>query len=457
MSHDTLDQREARFCSWGDTVHYNVPPKYFTSSDGAFLYDESGTPYLDVQMAYSSVNFGYRNAFFLERATYQLERLPQLASEYLTEAKVDLAEALCTTVETMTGTPGRVHFNVGGAQAIDDSLKLVAVNRGSRRAFAFEGSYHGRTIGASAITSSFRYRNNFGEFGSRAFFVPFPYCFRCPYGKRFDDCDYYCAKQFERLFETEYYSVLDARKRESEFVAFYIEPIQGTGGYVVPPPDYFRRIERVLDEYGVLLVDDEIQMGFFRTGAMWAGEHFGITPDIVVFGKSLTNGLNPISGLWAREALIGPTQWPPGSTHSTFGSNPLGLALGVATFEWIAARDYATSVAGKGAYLLHAMKQLQRHYPVMGDVDGLGLALRIEMCFPDGFTPDRALAQAMKNAGLQGDLDTPRGRAGLLLDIGGYFKNVFTLAPSLEVTYAELDLFIDLFEQLLRRHAPRGT
>lgn len=445
----SLEEREARYCSWGDTVHYNEPVKYFTAADGSFLLDAEDRRFLDVQMGYSAFNFGYANRFFIDRMHEQLERLPQLASEYLSVEKVQLSEVIGRVTEDLAGQPGRVHFNVGGAQAIDDALKVVAVNRGSRRVFAFEGSYHGRTIGASSITSSFRYRNHFGEFGSRAYFVPYPYCFRCPYGQQFETCDYYCVKQFERLFETEYYSVVDPRRRQTEYVAFFVEPLQGTGGYVVPPPEYFIRLKRILDEFDILLVDDEIQMGFFRTGRMWAMEHFGASPDILVFGKSLTNGLNPLAGIWASDELIAPERWPPGSTHSTFGSNPFGMAAGITTFDWISSRDYAESVPRKGGYLLAGLRELQRHHRCIGDVDGLGLALRVEMCFDDGLTPNRALAQAMKNAGLRGEISTSKGTYGLLLDIGGYYKNVFTLAPSLEISREEMDLFLELFAALL--------
>ena len=116
---------------------------------------------------------------------------------------------------------------------------------------------------------------------------------------------------------------------QAEYAAFYVEPIQGTGGYVIPPRNFFTGLKRVLDKYGILMVVDEIQMGFWRTGKLWSIEHFGVTPDVLVFGKALTNGLNPLSGLWAREELINPTVFPPGSTHSTFNSNPLGTRLGL--------------------------------------------------------------------------------------------------------------------------------
>src|SRR5207237_1606644 len=165
-------------------------------------------------------------------------------------------------------------------------------------------------------------------------------------------------------------SFWDAKAGESEFSAFYVEPIQGTCGYVVPPPEYFPALKKVLDERHILLVDDEIQMGFYRAGKFWAIENFGVEPDIIVFGKALTNGLNPLSGLWAREELISPEVFPPGSTHSTFNSNPMGTAVGLEVLRMLADGDYETEVAAKGAYFLEGLKELQTRWPQIGDSDG---------------------------------------------------------------------------------------
>jgi len=320
--------------------------------------------------------------------------------------------------------------------------------------FAFEGGYHGRTLGASAITSSYRYRRRYGHFGERAQFIEFPYHFRGPKGMSKEEYGSYCVQKFERLFETEYNGVLDTKTGQAEFAAFYVEPIQGTGGYVVPPRNFFVELKRVLDRYGILLVVDEVQMGFFRTGKLWSIEHFGVQPDVLVFGKALTNGLNPLSGLWAREELISPTVFPPGSTHSTFNANPMGTAVGLEVMKMLAEEDYETSVADKGAYFLDGLRDLQTRWPQIGDVDGLGLALRAEICEADGWTPAKSLLDAMAEEGMKGDLDAGGGRTcGLILDVGGYHKNVITLAPSLHISRDEIDLGLRLIDQLLRRCA----
>ncbi|MDB5454176.1 MAG: adenosylmethionine--8-amino-7-oxononanoate aminotransferase, partial [Caulobacteraceae bacterium] len=398
------------------------------------------------------VNFGYRNPRLNAVAARQLETLPQVASQYLHREKVELAAMIAQDAERKFGRHGRVHFNVGGAQAVEDSLKIVRnASGGKSLMFAFEGGYHGRTLGASSITSSYRYRRRYGHFGDRAQFIEFPYHFRGPRGMSKEEYGELCVARFARLFETEYNGVLDTKTGQAEFAAFYIEPIQGTGGYVIPPRNFFTGIKKVLDQHGILLVVDEIQMGLYRTGKLWAIEHFDVQPDVLVFGKALTNGLNPLSGLWARDELINPQVFPPGSTHSTFNANPMGTAVALEVLRMTQESDYEGMVAAKGAYFLDGLKELQKRWPQIGDVDGLGLALRAEICEADGYTPNKKLLDRMEEEAMKGDLVVDGRKLGLILDVGGYHKNVITLAPSLEITYGEIDMALKLLDALLRR------
>lgn len=456
MRNTELLADEARYCSFGDTVHYANPPKIFDRCEGSYLFDAEGVSFLDLQMWYSAVNFGYANPRLNAVLKHQIDTLPQVASQYLHPTKIELAKIIAQDAEKKFGYQGRVHFNVGGSQSVEDSLKLVRnAKQGKSLMFAFEGGYHGRTLGASAITSSYRYRRRFGHFGERAYFLPFPYHFRGPRGMSKEEYGEHCVQQFERLFETEYNGVWDPKSGQSEYAAFYIEPIQGTGGYVIPPKNFFVGLKKVLDRYGILLVVDEIQMGFFRTGKLWSIEHFGVQPDILVFGKALTNGLNPLAGVWAREELINPEIFPPGSTHSTFASNPLGTAVGLETMRMLAETDYESMVMAKGAHFLAALQDLQKRHAEIGDVDGLGLALRAEICQADGFKPNKALLDRMVDIGLAGELEYKGEKMGLVLDVGGYYKNVITLAPSLHISIEEIDLGIELLDQLLTK-AKRG-
>ncbi len=453
---DELRRLEALYCSHGDTVHYMPEPKIFAGCDGSYLFDHDGTSFLDLQMWYSTVNFGYKNKRIVDALQRQIEELPQIASQYVHREKVELATMIAQDAEAKFGHKGRVHFNVGGAQALEDSLKLVRNYCGGKSLmFAFEGGYHGRTLGVSSITSSYRYRRRFGHFGERAQFIEFPYHFRGPKGMSKEEYGSHCVAKFKRLFETEFNSVWDPKANEAEYAAFYIEPIQGTGGYVIPPLNFFSELKKVLDQYGILMVADEVQMGIFRTGKLWAIEHFGVNPDVITFGKSITNGLNPLSGVWAREEMINPTIFPPGSTHSTFNANPLGTAVGLEVMKLCADGGYETTVPEKGAYFLDGLKELQKRWPEIGDVDGLGLALRCEITEADRYTPNKPLLDRMAQEGLKGDLVVGGKRMGLVLNIGGYYKNVITLAPSLDISYAEIDLALELLDQLLRRCVTR--
>ena len=452
LDEDSLRALEAQYCSYGDTVHYLPDPKFFAGCEGSFMYDARGREYLDLQMWYSAVNFGYRNPRLNAVAHRQLDTLPQVASQYLHREKVELAAMIAQDAERKFGRKGRVHFNVGGAQAVEDSLKLVRNATGGKQLmFAFEGGYHGRTLGASAITSSYRYRRRYGHFGDRAQFIEFPYHFRGPKGMSKEEYGHHCVQKFARLFETEYNGVLDVKTGQAEYAAFYVEPIQGTGGYVIPPMNFFSELKKVLDQYGILLVVDEIQMGMFRTGKLWSIEHFGVQPDVLVFGKALTNGLNPLSGVWAREELINPEVFPPGSTHSTFNANPMGTSVALETLKMVSEVDYGARVMAKGAYFLEGLKDLQKRWPQIGDVDGLGLALRAEICEADGFTPNKALLNRMEEAAMSGELEVDGKKIGLILDVGGYHKNVITLAPSLEISKDEIDLALKLLDAVLRR------
>ena len=450
--HQDLLADEAKYCSHGDTVHYVTPPKVFTGCQGSYMFDAEGTPYLDLQMWYSAVNFGYKNERLANVMKQKLDTLPQVASKYLHPTKIELAKWIAQDAERKWGREGRVHFNVGGAQAIEDSLKIVRnASGGKSLMFAFEGGYHGRTLGASSITSSYRYRRRYGHFGDRAQFIPFPYPFRRPNGMTSEEYADSIVREFARKFENEYHAVWDPKTGQCEYAAFYIEPIQGTGGYVIPPANFFTGLKEVLDQHGVLLVVDEIQMGFWRTGKLLSVENFCIKPDVLVFAKALTNGLNALSGLWAREELINPEVFQHGSTHSTFASNPLGTALGLEVLKMTAEVDFGKQVCDSGAYFLDWLKALQRRHPEIGDVDGMGLALRAEICHADGFTTNRELLDKMVDIGLSGTLTYEGRSVGLVLDVGGYYKNVITFAPSLMITRAEIDQAMDLLDQLITR------
>ena len=200
------------------------------------------------------------------------------------------------------------------------------------------------------------------------------------------------------------------------------------------------------------MIDDEVQMGFFRTGKLWSIEHYGITPDIIVFGKALTNGLNPISGIIARKDLMAHDIWGPGMTHCTFSANPLGTTAGLAVMDLIKKDNFEEKANHVGEFLSGKLKKIESKYPTIGCVDHIGAAIRVEITRPDGKTPDRDACSRIFDTGLSPNLKAGDGREyGLVLDQGGWYKSSLTIAPNLYSTDTEMDLGVELFDQIAQK------
>src|SRR5574344_11470 len=444
LSDEEIRELDKEYCSYGDTVHYSANPKIFRDCEGSFMYDSKDIPYLDLQMYYAASNLGYKNKRINDAVIDQINTLPQITPKFLYDYKTMLAQKIALANKKRFNEKGRVHFNVGGAQANEDAIKLVRNYTHRNGFFAFMGGYHGRTMGTTALTSSFRYRENYGHFGDRAAFHPFPYCFRCHYGKKCETCDMYCVKQFAKNFESEYNSYYSPSSGDCEYKAFIAEPILGTGGYIIPPNNYFKELKKVLDQFGIMLVIDEVQMGFYRTGKLWAIENFGIVPDVLSFGKSLTNGLNPLAGFWAKEKFISPEVFPSGRAHSTFSSNPIGTRAGYEVMCVMEESDFETSIPQKSKVFMEGLNKLKSKYKNIGDVDGLGFAMHIEITEKDGYTPSKKLCDFLQEEGLKGDLSYNGKQCGLVLNNGGFYKNIITLVPALTISYDEINMAIEL-------------
>lgn len=439
------------YCSHGDKVFHEPTPKVFRDCEGSFMYDSEGKKYLDLQMWFAACNLGYKNKRIRDAVVNQIDTLPQISSNFLYDYKSLLSEKIAKANIKRFGEKGRVQFNVGGSQATEDALKLVKNYTKKQRMFSFFGAYHGRTAGAACMTAGYRYREPFGTFAEQAHFVPYPYCYRCPYGQNCESCNYYCVKQLRREFEDNCSGLHNKSTHQSECAAFFVEPVQGSGGYIIPPKGYFKELKKVLDDFGVLFVADEIQMGFYRTGKLWSIEHFGVTPDVITFGKSLTNGLNPLAGMWAKEKIINPEVWPDGRSHSTFCNNPIGMRAGHEVMSTLEETDFETSVAEKGRYFLDGLKILEKKHKRIGTVDGLGLALRIECVTEDGYTPDSKLCHDVLVEGYKGDLEYDGEKCGIILNTGSHYNNSLTLVPPITISYDEIDRAISLIDQLFTR------
>lgn len=441
----TFLEKDQIFCSQGDTSSKHVPKKIFKRAEGNFLFDDKGTKYLDMQMFNSAANFGYQNPAYNNCITKQLQSLPCLAAEFMNENRILLSEKICEYMYSNYGVKGRVHFTVGGAQAVDDALKLAFNYTKKYGVICFEGAYHGRTMASSSVSSSYRYTRQFGNVID-TYTIPFPNCPNCAYDM--NNCNsnnLYCINRIKRLFESEFLSVFDTNSHECRYSTFLFEPVLGRGGYVFPHKNYYKKIFDIFALHNIVTIADEVQMGFYRTGKMWSFENYGICPDIIVFGKAISNGLWPLSGVWASEKIISPNIWETGSTHCTFAGHPLGTSIGMQTFNIIESPNQIQKIEESSQLFQQIVQQLANDYSFITRVQVLGHAAGLDIYNPINHMPlTKKVHELIENA-----LNTPyeynKEKIGLILTSGGLHNSSLMLSPSVFISAEELNMFDKLF------------
>jgi 4-aminobutyrate aminotransferase len=341
-------------------------PFVMKRGEGAIVEDVDGNRFLDFNAGIAVAATGHSHPRVLQAIQRQAaEFLHMSGTDFYYEGMVLLAEKLVAL------TPGtfrkRVSFGNSGAEAIEAAIKLARYHTGRDKFVAFFGGFHGRTMGALSLTGSKAVqRRGFGPM-LPVYHAPFPYCYRCPYGKQPDTCAVECVKFLEeQLFRT----VLPPE----EVAAIVIEPVQGEGGYLVPPKKFHEELRRIADRHGILLIHDEVQSGMGRTGRMFASEHFGVVPEIIAIAKGIASGL-PLAATVARAEIM---TWPPGAHASTFGGNPVSIAASLATIELLE-ESLVANAAEIGTYLMDRMRDWPRRFRYVGDVRGLGLMIGIEI------------------------------------------------------------------------------
>lgn len=440
-----LLEKDRHFCSQGDTSSKHVPKKIFKRAEGAFLYDEKGIKYLDMQMFNSASNFGYQNPSYNDCIMKQLHNLPSLAAEFMNESRILLSEKICNYMYANYGTTGRVHFTVGGAQAVDDALKLAFNYTHNHGVICFEGAYHGRTMAASSISSSYRYTRQFGNVID-TYTIPFPNCYACAYDMQNKDfCDLYCIERIRRLFESEFLGIYDVNSKESKYSTFIFEPVLGRGGYVFPEKNYFKELFDILHRYKIITIADEVQMGFYRTGKMWSFENYDICPDMIVFGKAISNGLWPLSGIWASDKIISPEIWQTGSTHSTFSGHPIGTAIGMETFNIIEDSKQLKKMEESSYLFSQIIQKLQKEYECITRAQVLGHAAGIDICNLENHKPAPNKVHLLIEKALNEPYLYKGIKSGLILTAGGFYNASLMLSPSVFISADELDMFNELF------------
>lgn len=399
-----------------------------TKGEGCYLWSEDGRKILDFASGVAVCNLGHNHPKVVEAAEKQMKELIHGGHNVVYyESYVRLAERL---VE-LTGGDTMVYFSNSDAEANEGAIKLAKYVTKRPGIIAFRGSFHGRTLATTSLTSSSSaYRKNYEGLLPSVYFAEYPYLYRTPYEMK----DGKCPKEYFEQFENIFHTLIDP----SMVAAIMMEPVQGEGGYIVPDKEFVQYVREICDKYGILLIFDEVQSGMGRTGKLFAYEHFGVKPDILTSAKGIANGF-PLSAVIGKKEIM--EQWPAGAHGGTFGGNPVACAAANAVLDELTDGGMLDNAAKMGDYFKEKLFALQKKYPsVIGDVRGLGLMLAMEMVHPDK-TPDADITTAIRTKALEKGL--------LLLGCGTNHNIVRFIAPTI-VTEKEIDIAINIIDECLK-------
>ncbi len=403
-------------------------PFVVESGRGIWVKDPDGNMFLDFTAGIAVTSTGHCHPRVLAAIRRQAAKLLHMSgTDFYYDVQVRLAEKLARLA------PGkgkkRVFFTNSGAEAVEAAIKLARYATGREKLIAFFGAFHGRTLGALSLTASrVIQREKFGPLLPGVHHVGYGYCYRCPYNLKYPECDIACVSYLEN-------TLFKKTVPAEEVAAVVVEPIQGEGGMVMPPPGYFEALREVTLRHKILLIVDEVQSGMGRTGKMFAVEHWGIEPDIVTLAKGIASGM-PLGAMIARSDLV---HWEPGAHASTFGGNPVACAAGLETVDLIE-KKLMKNAAVVGDYLKSRLLELARRYPLIGDVRGVGLMQGIELV-KNRETKEPAVQE--RNTIVQKAF-----RRGLL--ILGCGESGIRLTPPLVVTKKEVDIALEILDRALR-------
>lgn len=416
---------------------FNTPP-VIDYGKGAKVYDMDDKEYIDFHAGFTVNALGHGNYEVNDAIKVQMDKVNQFA-ELPFESRAELARLLSER------HPGdfekKIMWAVTGGEAVEISIKLARWYTGKPIIVTHWGDYHGRTAGAMALTSKafmMAYSYPIPPADTAVVRIPFPYCYRCPFGKEYPTCDLFCADQFEKMFESKETWLNNPKIGVTNVAAMLIEPFQSSAGYIIAPLPYLARMRELADKYDYLLISDEVQNGMGRTGKLWAIEHAGVAPDLIAMGKSLSNGL-PLSAVTGRKEIM--DSWGPGGHSSTFTAYPPACAGGVKVFE-IYERDHILdSAAEKGAYFLDRLNELSVRHPSIGHVDGLGLYLAIEL------VKDRKTKEPAAEAAAWAVNELLN--QSVICMYSGYYYNRLCFAPPLVIEKSEIDQGLRTLDKVL--------
>ena len=408
---------------WPAVTNYYREPLVADHASMQYVWDVEGNRYLDFFGGILTIGVGHCNSKVTSKIKAQVDKLQHTSTLYPNEAIVALAEKLAQI------TPGQLQksfFTNSGTEANEAAILLARMAGPSYDVVALRHAYSGSSALAKAATAQAAWRKS-GIISVGISHAINPYCYRCPLHLKYPDCGVACANDVENLIQT---------GTSGSIAAFIAEPIQGVGGFITPPPEYFKIVHRIVKNYGGLFISDEVQTGFGRTGKKWFGiEQWEVTPDIITCAKSMANGV-PVGATITTAELAGKFQ---GLTISTFGGNPVTSVAARAVIEIIEEENLLENVHVVGGYFRKRLEELQEKYPLIGEVRGMGMMQGLELV-RDRKTKETAPAETTELM--------ERARAnGLLIGKGGLYANVIRLSPPLNISKADVDEGIRLLDK----------
>jgi len=422
MSSDSIREKHKKYL-WPAVANYYQQPLVADRGQMQYLWDLDGRRYLDFFGGILTISVGHCNPKVTGKIKAQVDKLQHTSTLYPNEAIVALAEKLAQI------TPGKLQksfFTNSGTEANEAAVMLARMATGSFEVVALRHGYSGGSLIAKSLTGQAPWRRG-GVVSFGVTHAMNPYCYRCPLGMTYPDCGVACAKDVEAVIQT---------CTSGRIAAFLAEPIQGVGGFITPPPEYFKMVFKIVKQYGGQFISDEVQTGFGRTGKKWFGiEQWEVEPDILTTAKGMANGA-PVGATVATAELAETFQ---GLTISTFGGNPVTAVAARATIEVIEEENLLENAHTVGGYFRQKLEELQQKHPLIGDVRGMGLMQGLELV-KDRKTKEPAAAELTQL------LERSRDN-GLLIGKGGLFGNVVRLSPPLNISKADVDEAIRLLDK----------
>ena len=402
-------------------ITYYEEPLPFARGEGQYLYGVDGKRYLDFFGGILTVSVGHCHPKVTERVCQQTRTLQHTSTLYPHANMVNLAEKLAKIA------PGRLQksfFTNSGTEANETAIMLAKTYTDAQEVIALRHGYSGRSALSMALTGQASWRIG----GTQILGIKHAhnaYCYRCPFHREYPHCDLECAYDVEELIRT---------TTSGRVAAFIAEPIQGVGGFITPPPEYFPIVVDIVRKYGGIFISDEVQTGFGRTGEKWFGiEHWGVEPDVITCAKGIANGV-PMGATVATAEVADSFQ---GLTISTFGGNPVSCAAALATIEVMEEENLASNAQVVGYYLRGKLEELKEKYPLIGDVRGMGLMQGVELVREQKEPAGAEILQVFEAT----------RRRGLLVGKGGLYGNVIRIAPPLNIAKADVDEAVHILDE----------